>query len=130
MNYNDTTTKSLAEVGEDIGISEGTEMIASFRIANPQATTGYFIGSEILKQILLQPGCVGINFRKGLNASNEEHLVYTGVDVDGRDILNILAVEHNGQLVQKNGIVANRSSTTIDVDSDTLEEIIRKIIGR
>ncbi|MDQ6904926.1 MAG: hypothetical protein M3139_18185, partial [Bacteroidota bacterium] len=80
-------TKNLAEVGSDIGLSEGIKLVNAFKEANPDATAGYYIGRNILEQIMAQPGCVGINFRKCLTNMNEEHLVYTAVDADGKDIL-------------------------------------------
>ena len=73
-------TKTLAEVGEDIGLAEGIKLVKAFTEANPDATKGYYIGRNIIDQILAQPGCVGINFRKCLTELNQEHLVYTGVD--------------------------------------------------
>ena len=100
-------TKSLAEVGEDIGLAEGTKLVNAFREANPDATPGYYIGRNILDQILNQPGCVGINFKKCLS-ENEEHLVYTGVDADGKDILSYSLVTNTGDIVKENGIVADR----------------------
>ena len=100
-------TKSLAEVGEDIGLAEGTKLVNAFREANPDATPGYYIGRNILDQILNQPGCVGINFKKCLS-ENEEHLVYTGVDADGKDILSYSLVTNTGDIVKENGIVADK----------------------
>ena len=100
-------TKSLADVGEDIGLNEGIELVNAFRTANPEATPGYYIGRNIIDQILNQPGCVGINFRKCLS-ENEEHLVYTGVDADGKDILTYSVVTKTGDIVKENGIVADR----------------------
>lgn len=101
-------TKNLAEVGEDIGLSEGIQLVNNFREANPDATPGYYIGRNILDQVLNQPGCVGIRFRKCLTETNEEHLVYTGVDADGKDILQFSVVNNTGDLEQYNGIVADR----------------------
>ena len=100
-------TRNLAEVGEDIGLAEGTKLVNAFREANPDATPGYYIGRNILDQILNQPGCVGINFKKCLS-ENEEHLVYTGVDADGKDILSYSVVTNTGDVVKQNGIVADR----------------------
>ena len=100
-------TRNLAEVGEDIGLNEGIQLVNAFREANPDATPGYYIGRNILDQVLSQPGCVGIRFRKCLT-NNEEHLVYTGVDADGKDILSFSVVNNNGDLEQYNGIVADR----------------------
>ena len=107
-------TKNLAEVGEDIGLAEGTKLVNAFREANPDATPGYYIGRNILDQILNQPGCVGINFKKCLSENNEEHLVYTGVDADGKDILTYSVVTNTGDIVKENGIVADK--TIIDWD--------------
>ena len=101
-------TKTLAEVGEDIGLSEGVQLVNAFTAANPDATPGYYIGRNILEQIMAQPGCVGINFRKCLTNMNEEHLVYTGVDADGKDILEFSVVTNAGDIIKKDGIVADR----------------------
>ena len=105
-------TKSLNEVGEDIGLAEGIQLVQNFREANPNATPGYYIGRDILNQILNQPGCAGISFRKCLAENNEEHLVYTGIDADGKDILEYSVVTNTGDIVKQNGIVADR--TVID----------------
>ncbi len=101
-------TKNLAEVGEDIGLAEGIELVKAFQEANPDATSGYYIGRNILEQIMAQPGCVGINFRKCLTNMNEEHLVYTGVDADGKDILQYSVITNTGDIEKQNGIVADR----------------------
>ena len=102
-------TMSLAEVGENIGLTEGRELVNAFRAANPEATKGYYIGRNILEQILAQPGCVGINFRKCLTNMNEEHLVYTGVDAEGKDILEFSVVTNSGDIVKQDAIVADRT---------------------
>ncbi|MGH2648093.1 MAG: hypothetical protein ACRDE8_11020 [Ginsengibacter sp.] len=101
-------TKNLAEVGEDIGLTEGVKMVKAFREANPNATQGYYIGRNILEQIMAQPGCVGINFRKCLTEMNEEHLVYTAVDAEGKDILEFTVVTNAGDVIKQDGIVADR----------------------
>ena len=101
-------TKNLAEVGSDIGLSEGIKLVNAFKEANPTATAGYYIGRNILEQIMAQPGCVGINFRKCLTNMNEEHLVYTAVDADGKDILEYSVVTNTGDVVKQDAIVADR----------------------
>ena len=108
MTQNALETKSLAEVGEDIGLAEGAQLVKNFREVNPDATPGYYIGRNIIDQILSQPGCVGINFRKCLSENNEEHLVYTGVDADGKDILSYSVVTNAGDIEKQEGIVADR----------------------
>lgn len=109
-------TKTLAEVGEDIGLAEGKKLVKAFVEANPAATKGYYIGRNIIDQILSQPGCVGINFRKCLTETNEEHLVYTGVDADGKDILTYSVVTVTGDVLKQDAIVADK--VWIDVGSN------------
>lgn len=107
MTTNTLETRNLAEVGENIGLTEGIQLVNAFREANPDATPGYYIGRNILDQVLAQPGCVGIRFRKCLT-NNEEHLVYTGVDADGKDILSFSVVTNTGDIEKYDGIVADR----------------------
>lgn len=112
-------TKTLAEVGENIGLAEGIQLVNAFAAANPDATKGYYIGRNIIDQILSQPGCVGINFRKCLTETNEEHLVYTGVDADGKDILEFSVVTVTGDVVNQDAIVADR----VWINNDQIEVI-------
>ena len=102
-------TMSLTEVGENIGLAEGTQLVKAFQEANPDATSGYYIGRTILEQIMAQPGCVGINFRKCLTNLNEEHLVYTGVGADGKDILQFTVVTNTGDIQEQDAIVADKT---------------------
>jgi len=118
-------TKTLAEVGEDIGLAEGIKLVNAFTNANPEATKGYYIGRNVIDQILSQPGCVGINFRKCLTEMNEEHLVYTGVDADGKDIVEYSVVTNTGDVVKQNAIVADR----VWINNDEIETIIETIFG-
>ena len=116
MNQNTLVeTKNLAEVGENIGLTEGIELVNAFKAANPTATQGYYIGRNILEQIMAQPGCVGINFRKCLTNLNEEHLVYTAVDADGKDILEFSVVTNTGDIVKQDAIVADKTIWWEDV---------------
>lgn len=101
------TTKH-AGVGEDIGLDEGLRLVRAFREAYPEATPGYYIGRNIIEKILAQPGVVGINFRKCLSENGEEHLVYTGVDEKGEDILAYPVINTSGEMDTEDGIVADR----------------------
>lgn len=110
MNQNTLVeTANLTEVGENIGLAAGIELVNAFKAANPTATSGYYIGRNILEQIMSQPGCVGINFRKCLTNLNEEHLVYTAVDADGKDILSYSVVTNTGDIVKQDAIVADKT---------------------
>ena len=50
---------------------------------------------------------MGIRYRKCLS-DGKEHLVYTGVNDEGGDILTYSAVAATGELITENGIVADR----------------------
>ena len=121
MTQNATLQRNLAEVGENIGLTEGIELVKAFQEANPTATKGYYIGRNVLEQIMAQPGCVGINFRKCLTNMNEEHLVYTGVDADGKDILEFSVVTNAGDLVKQDAIVADRTIWWDDPNGHVIE---------
>lgn len=107
MTTNAIATRNLAEVGENIGLAEGVKLVNNFKEANPDATPGYYIGRNIIDQVLNQPGCVGIRFRKCLS-EGEEHLVYTAVDADGKDILSYSMVTTTGDIEKYDGIVADK----------------------
>ncbi|MBD0295632.1 MAG: hypothetical protein ICV84_10625 [Flavisolibacter sp.] len=109
------STALSAQVGEEIGRQLGAEMISSYRSKNPNDVVSYFIGRNILSQILVQPGCIGIKFYNAYNEEGQKTLVYVGVDQEGNDMLNITSINTKGQLESYNGIVADRTK------NDTLE---------
>ena len=117
-------TNNLTGVGEDIGLSEGRKMVSAFKKANPDATQGYYIGRNIIDKILAQPDCVGINFRKCLTEINNEHLVYTGVASDGKDIVEYSVVTNTGDIIKQDGIVADRVWI---LDVEAADEVTRII---
>jgi hypothetical protein len=97
-----------ANVGEEIGVELGAQMISSYRQANATDTIGYFVGRNILEQVLAQPGCVGIKFYNAYNEAGSKTLVYVGVNAEGNNMLNISSVNANGQFEMNQGIVADR----------------------
>ncbi len=81
-----TTSKSLcANIGEEIGLELGAKMISSYQNSNPSDVNSYFIGRNIIGQILKQPGCAGIKFYNAYNEAGEKTLVYVGVNDQGND---------------------------------------------
>ena len=101
-------SKFTANVGEEIGLELGAQMISSYRQVNTTDTVGYFVGRNILEQVLAQPGCVGIKFYNAYNEAGNKTLVYVGVNAEGNDMLSISSVNANGQFELKEGIVADR----------------------
>lgn len=102
--------KDLATVGEEISHELGAQMIMDYQAANPNDTKSYYIGRNIIEQILAQPGCVGIRFENGYNEEGNKTLVYLGVDNLGSPILELTQVSKNGVLETSKGIVADRSN--------------------
>lgn len=99
-----------ANVGEHIGYELGAKMIKDHY--DRYNDNGYqFIGKNILLEILSQPGCVGLNIFKGLNESGDKTYVITGVSSDGQPLLEVTAVNKNGEIHYKEGIVADRNIT-------------------
>ena len=83
-------------------------MISAYRQENATDTVGYFVGRNILEQVLAQPGCVGIKFYNAYNEAGKKTLVYVGVNAEGNNMLSISSVNANGQFEVKEGIVADR----------------------
>src|SRR5215213_1349656 len=113
--------ENLAQVGEEVGLELGTQMIKSYRQANPTDVQWYMVGREIIEQILAQPGCVGLKFYNAYNEAGEKTLVYVGIDQNGKGILEYTVVNTQGELGKEKGIVADRikigSTTTVNDDA-------------
>ena len=98
-----------ANIGEEIGQNLGAQFISAYRHAHPADVTAYYIGRNILEQVLAQPGCVGMHFYNAYNEKGEKTLVYVGVNAGGTDMLSVTAVNTKGQLDVQKGIVADRA---------------------
>lgn len=97
-----------AASGENIGYELGAKMIKD-HFDTFQMPGSQFVGRNILEQILAQPGCVGIKIYNAKNEKGERTYVITGTDQNGKDILQITAVNPEGILEKSEGIVADRS---------------------
>lgn len=117
-------TGCVAEVGQDIGLQEGTAMINRYRELHPEETvTGHTVGRNIIEQILAQPGCEGINIYYALNHLGQRQLVFMGADQNGRNILEFNKVDDIGQIQNYKGIVADRMKPS---SADTVDPITGK----
>ena len=106
-----TKPMQLTQVGEEIGMDLGAQMISDYRTTNPSDVTSYYVGRNILEQILNQPGCAGIKFYNAYNEVGEKTLVYVGVNAQGNVMLNVSSINVSGQLENNKGIVADRVLT-------------------
>lgn len=94
--------------GQDIGFDLGVKMVKDYYDATGIGTA-QFIGKNIIEKILSQPECIGINIYNALNEKGEKTYVLVGLDKENNPILNITAVNLDGQIKRLNGIVADRS---------------------
>lgn len=109
MTQNQLITKAeISLIGEEIGYELGIKMVSDYQKANPNDVHCYTIGRNIIDQILAQPGCVGIELYNAYNEAGEKTLVYTGIDQNGKAILQYTTVNPSGILVAEKGIVADR----------------------
>jgi hypothetical protein len=100
--------RDLITVGEEITHELGAQMVKDFQVANPLEVKSYYIGKNIISQILAQPGCVGIKFYNAYNEAGKRTLVYVGVDEFGKNIMEYTLVNNDGSFDQKKAIVADR----------------------
>jgi hypothetical protein len=105
-----------ANIGEEIGQDLGAQMISSYRQANPTDVTSYFVGRNIIEQVLAQPGCIGIKFYNAYNEAGVKTVVYVGVNASGAPMLNVTSINADGQLDAQKGIVADRVRTEMGID--------------
>jgi hypothetical protein len=115
--------KKLSAVGEAIPHELGAEMVKNYQVANPADVKSYYVGNNILKQILDQPGCVGIKFYNAYNEVGKKTLVYVGVDEFGKNIMQYTVVSNDGSFDTQKAIVADRI-----MDRSFDEEIFQYII--
>jgi len=101
-------TKTLSQVGEEVGLELGSQMVKSYREANPTDVKWYMVGREIIEKILAQPGCVALKFYNAYNEVGQKTLVYVGIDEAGKTIMEYSVVNTEGQLSKEKGIVADR----------------------
>jgi hypothetical protein len=95
-------------VGEHIGYDLGVKMVKDYFDTYGEGGA-QFVGKNILSKILEQPDCIGINIYKGLNEKGEKSYVLVGLDKENNPILNYSIVNIEGQMSQKEGIVADRN---------------------
>ena len=97
-----------ANVGEHIGYELGAKMIKDYYDKYQEAGS-QFVGRNILDKLLAQPGCVGIKIFNALNEAGQKTYVLTGVDQEGQLMLEVTAVNPQGEMKKTEGIVADKS---------------------
>jgi hypothetical protein len=96
-------------VGEQISHELGAKMVKDhYDKFTPEESHSFFIGKDIIDQVLTQPGCVGIRFYEALNESGNKTLVSVGIDSKGKNILELTAVNEHGKITVTEGMVLDR----------------------
>ena len=108
-----TQKKEVAEIGENIGISAGEEMVKSFYDKHPDIAYANIVGKKMIEKILSQPGCEGIAILPGYNSNMVRQSVLVGVDNNYKPILSFNIVNSSGELRNEKGIVADRTATVM-----------------
>ncbi|MCU0421967.1 MAG: hypothetical protein MUC81_04070 [Bacteroidia bacterium] len=77
--------------GAPIDITEASTLTTNYRNANPNGIKAFFMGRDILLDILNQQGCMGIRVYYGLDNAGAQKLVFVGADANGDDMLGLIA---------------------------------------
>lgn len=81
--------------GKTITLEEAVSFTHSFQSENINEIKSFFVGSETLKKILTQEGCIGLRIYNGYDASaNKSNRVLVGVDEMGEDISDGVIVDY------------------------------------
>ncbi len=70
-----------------ISLLDAVALTQRYRKAAPASEHGGFFWGDGIREILEQPGCVGLRYYHGLDAGGEYQIVFVGVDANGSDIV-------------------------------------------
>ncbi|HVY76125.1 MAG TPA: hypothetical protein VG890_14925 [Puia sp.] len=99
----------FASVGEQISHELAAKMVKNHHdVHSIDGSNSYYIGKEIIEQMLAQPGCVGIRFFDAINEEGQKTLVYVGIDSKGKSILEYSTVNDYGKLAVSEGMLADK----------------------
>ena len=96
-------------VGEQISHELAAKMVKNHHDTHSiDDSNSYYIGRNIIDQMLAQPGCVGIRFFDAINEAGQKTLVYVGIDAKGKSILEYSTVNDQGKLAVVEGMGADK----------------------
>ncbi|MDP4213027.1 MAG: hypothetical protein Q8918_18885 [Bacteroidota bacterium] len=96
-------------IGEQITHELAAKMVKNHHdVHSVEESNSYYIGRNIIDQMLAQPGCVGIRFFDAINENGQKTLVYVGIDSKGRSILEYSTVNDYGKLAVVEGMAADK----------------------
>jgi len=96
-------------IGEQISHELAAKMVKNHHDTHSiDDSNSYYIGRNIIDQMLAQPGCVGIRFFDAINEAGQKTLVYVGIDAKGKSILEYSTVNDQGKLAVVEGMGADK----------------------
>jgi len=99
----------FSSVGKQISHELAAKMVKNHHDTHSiDDSNSYYIGRNIIDQMLAQPGCVGIRFFDAINESGQKTLVYVGIDAKGKSILEYSTVNDQGKLAVVEGMGADK----------------------
>ena len=96
-------------IGEEISHELAARMVKDHQDLHAEESYSYYVGKNVIGQILAQPGCVGMRFFDAINEAGEKTLVYAGIDAKGKTIVEITTVNDHGKLAVTPGMLGDRS---------------------
>lgn len=108
-----TKTTAVAQIGQHIGFEAGEEMVKRFYDLHPEIAYANVVGREMIEKILAQPSCEGIAILPGYNEFGVRQSVLVAVDEHNKPILQYKMVSASGEILTKEGIVADKTATSI-----------------
>ncbi|HEY1871054.1 MAG TPA: hypothetical protein VGG71_08350, partial [Chitinophagaceae bacterium] len=74
-------------IGEEISHELAGKMVKNHLDKHAENNSySYYVGKDLIEQMLAQPGCVGVRFIDAINEIGEKTLVSIGYDAKGKDI--------------------------------------------
>lgn len=96
-------------VGEQISHELAARMVKNHHDAHSvDESNSYYIGKNIIEQMLAQHGCAGIRFFDAINENGQKTLVYVGIDAKGKSIVEFSTVNDHGKLAVVEGMAADK----------------------
>jgi hypothetical protein len=83
--------------GDPLALGTALKWTANYRTTQPNDTYGHFFGNQIIKQILREPGCVGIRIHYAIDDAGAKKLLLVGVNANGENLLpTTMALDSTG----------------------------------
>jgi len=90
---NGTNVAFDQSAGAPIALAKAQSWMQNYQQVYPNGVWGHFFGNQILSQLLMQNGAVGIRIYYAIGDAEEETLILVAVDANGHDMVTGLLAE-------------------------------------